>query len=269
MGILSEGAKKLPHVCVVRVTLHSVWLFDDFGRLPERRLAYLVHRQFESIVQHSGKEHFEQVRAFLEARIGVGLDQPGVELPIDDVVVAKYFKALAALVRVQLLLGGFERELGVVLDLCQYFVVEEGVVLAVAVSEVLPEICKTQLVAILKVTVSGIVLLYRVVGEVHPVIREGGSIRGVLARARPDVALSEEKAIQVLSYQHPHSDVELSALDEQRVFNVFLNDKLSAFYQILVLLRTSSLQLRCRLGARSGAQRVHPILSEAFLVGSH
>jgi len=51
-------------------------------------------------------------------------------------------------------------------------------------------------------------------------------VGGVIDRATSaDVPLFEEIALPILTHEHPHPDVELASVDEQRVLHVLLNDE--------------------------------------------
>ena len=75
-----------------------------------------VDGQLESIIKHPGQKHFQQFGALLEARVRVGLNEPGVKLRIQNEVVPKDLEALTALVGIELTAHRFERKLYVVLD---------------------------------------------------------------------------------------------------------------------------------------------------------
>lgn len=79
--------------------------------------------------------------------------------------------------------------------------------------EILPELRKTDLIAIFKVTVCWIELLDCIVCEVHPVVGESGSVRRVLAWTCSDVAFLEEIAIQLLRNEYPNTDIKFATLD--------------------------------------------------------
>lgn len=51
-----------------------------------------------------------------------------------------------------------------------------------------------------------------------------------LFAAGSDVALFEEEQLHILSHQSPHSDVKFPFVDQQRLFNVLLDDKGGGFY---------------------------------------
>ena len=68
------------------------------------RFVYLVYRQFESVVYHPGQQHLQNIRALFKTRVCICLDQPRVELSINDEIIAKYLEAFFPLVGVQLLL---------------------------------------------------------------------------------------------------------------------------------------------------------------------
>ena len=53
----------------------------------------LVDGEFEHVVEHAGDEDLEYLGALLNARVGVDLDEPGVEVLIKDEVVAEELEA--------------------------------------------------------------------------------------------------------------------------------------------------------------------------------
>lgn len=193
------------------------------------RVVNLVNGQLESIVQHPGKQHLEEFRTFFEARVGIRLDKPRVEVAVDDEVIAKQFEAVGVpFVAADLHLDGHERGERHVFDLLQDLVVEKGFIFASSHFDVRFEFAETQLISIFELTVSGRVLLHGVVGQVDQVVVQGLCLRGVLGGAGSDVPLLEEEAVQVLVNEHPYTDVELPSFDQQRVFNILLNDELVA-----------------------------------------
>lgn len=82
------------------------------------------------------------------------------------------------------------------------------------VAQVFPEISKTQLISIFKISIVWRVLLDCVVGEVDPVVCQGSRISCILAGARPDVALPEEEAIEVMCDEDPHPNVKLPPMNQ-------------------------------------------------------
>lgn len=93
-----ELTQHLPHVLVIRIAFHFICLFCRCIAIVWT--AHSVYCQLESIIQHSRKKHFEEVRALLEARVRIRLNQPGVEFPVNNIVIPKYFEALTSPVRV-------------------------------------------------------------------------------------------------------------------------------------------------------------------------
>ena len=101
----TQGTQPLPHILIIRIVDHleRLRMRGSFSLFVLARFVDLVDRQFESIVNHPWQQHFENVGAFFEARVGVCLDQPSVELGIDDKIVAEYFETFFPLVWIELL----------------------------------------------------------------------------------------------------------------------------------------------------------------------
>lgn len=96
----TQGTQPLPHILIIRIVDHleRLRMRGSFSLFVLARLVYLVDRQFESIIDHPWQQHFENVGAFFEARVGVCLDQPSVELGVDDEIIAEYFETFFPLV---------------------------------------------------------------------------------------------------------------------------------------------------------------------------
>ena len=69
------------------------------------------------------------------------------------------------------------------------------------------------------------VLLDRIIGQVDEIIVEVLSVHRVGLARRPQVALTEEVHVHILSQGHPDSYVELALVDEKGPLNVLLNDE--------------------------------------------
>ena len=48
-----------------------------------------INGELKRVVDHSRQKHFEKLRTLLQARVGVCLDQPSVEITVQNEVVAK------------------------------------------------------------------------------------------------------------------------------------------------------------------------------------
>ena len=127
--------------------------------------------------------------------------------------------------------------------------------------KILPKIIKTKLIAVLKVTVVGRVLLNGVVGQVHPIVCQGGCIGSVLCRAGSDVALAEEVAVHIMRNQDPDTNIELSSMDQERVLNILLDYKLRAPQHIrrarLLALALLASDTRLKFGCRLRITKEH------------
>lgn len=89
--------------------------------------------------------------------------------------------------------------------------------------EVLAEPVEGELVPLAIAVVAGRVLLHCVVGEVHKGVADVAGVLLVDLAAQPDVALLEKVTGHVVCKQHPHSDVELPAVNQEWVLQVFLD----------------------------------------------
>ena len=69
------------------------------------------------------------------------------------------------------------------------------------------------------------VLLNRIIGQVDEVIVQILRVHRVGLTRRPQVALSEEVHVHILSQRHPDSDVELALVDEEGPLDVLLYDE--------------------------------------------
>jgi hypothetical protein len=61
----------------------------------------LVDGEFEHVVEHAGDEDFEDLGALLDAGVRVHLDQPRVEVLVQDEVVPEQLETPSPLLRVQ------------------------------------------------------------------------------------------------------------------------------------------------------------------------
>ena len=82
-----------------------------------------------------------------------------------------------------------------------------------------------QLVAVFELPVGIQLFLDSVVGQVDSCIVHVLEVNAVLASRGPDVAFAEVVEVVVLVEEHPDSDVELPLANQQRPFNVFLNNE--------------------------------------------
>lgn len=91
--------------------------------------------------------------------------------------------------------------------------------------DVLLEEIKGHLVAVFKLSVAFRVLLDRVVREVHKLVVRVFRVQLELRPARPKIALFEEVSFPRGADENPYADVELPFINQQRPFDVLLNNQ--------------------------------------------
>lgn len=57
------------------------------------------------------------------------------------------------------------------------------------------------------------------------VVGEGGRVEAVWSGGKAQVAFLEDVVAALMVEQHPHADVELVSLQQQRIFNILLQDQ--------------------------------------------
>ena len=104
-------------------------------------------------------------------------------------------------------------------------VIDGDATFGVELVDVLLEGREAQLITVLKVTVILGMLLHRIVGQVHKSIVDVLQVDAELRAGGAKVALPEKEELVVLIEQHPHPNVKLALVDEQRSLDVLLNDE--------------------------------------------
>ena len=212
-GVLAVGhqlAQLLPEVLAVGVASHRVALLLDLA------VDDLVDGEPEGVVEHAGDELAEQRTGALDAGVLVDLDEPHLELAVDEEVEPEDLEAVPALVLVDLLLDRAEGHVGDLLDPAP----DPAHLL---LGHELRELPEGELVGVFELAVVGGMLLDGVVGEVDEVVVDVLGGEGLGGGA--DVALAEEVDVHRFGQQRPHADVELPAVYQERPLHVLLDDE--------------------------------------------
>lgn len=197
-------------------------------------LEILVDCQLESIVEDSRQQLLEQGGAFIQARIGIYLNEPDCHVVVNHEIVSKHFEAAKAFVRIYFAFDRIDSLGDNVLDVLNQVLLDaDGRLtlldesLVVVLVDVLLELFETKLVSVFKPAVVLGVPLDRIVRQVNGVVL--AVVQDVLEGRRAQVALSAEVDLHILADEHPHSNVELAVLDEVGSFDVLLNDEAHVF----------------------------------------
>lgn len=127
-----------------------------------------VESKLEGVVKHAREEHFQKLRAFLNAGIRVALDQPHRQVCIHHKVEAKNFKAPLAPLWVKLCSDTFKSLIDKELHIVHQIPLDtESVLLFEVLIDVSLQILKWELVAILVPSICCVVLLHSIVRQVY------------------------------------------------------------------------------------------------------
>mmetsp|Transcript_9735 Transcript_9735/g.16401 ORF Transcript_9735/g.16401 Transcript_9735/m.16401 type:complete len:318 (+) Transcript_9735:37-990(+) len=184
-----------------------------------------VEADLEGVLEHVGDEAGQEWAAQLETGVGVDLDEVGLELVVDHEVEAEDLHGVEAALGVEFAVAGAEDVRGHLVHLGEDVALKADVQVGVALVDELLEVHVGELVAGLELAVVLGALLHGVVGEVDQLVAE--VVDGVLAAGGAQVALLVDEHLGVAvdrGHQHVGADVELAAVDEQRVVDVLLDD---------------------------------------------
>lgn len=192
----------------------------------------LVDRQLKQIVEHLRKKPPTNRRAELKTGIDVTLDQQMCEPTCDHEVEAEELEAVGTLKTIQKILSGRAERLGYRLldsgpDFSREAVrwIRRGsgkFIFSHLTRNLCVQILKTLHVALLELVVVGEQFLDRVIAEV------GTHVFGVRVEARgrsSEVAAVVDEAFAPGGHEGEAADVKLSSAEEQRVFDVFLDEE--------------------------------------------
>ena len=126
-----------------------------------------IDGQFEHVFYHAGQQTLEELARFLQARVRIDLDQPGVEVFVEDEVVAEELEAVFAAVGIQRAPHRVKSLEDDLMHLRHEVVVDGDAAVRVEVVNVLLECRKAQLVTVFEVTIIFSMLLDSIIGKVH------------------------------------------------------------------------------------------------------
>lgn len=236
LAVRHQLPQLLPQVLPVRVALHGVALLLDL------LVDDLVDGEAEGVVEHARDQLAQQRAGALDAGVLVDLDQPHLQLAVDEEVQPEDLEAVLPLVLVDLLLHRAEGHVGDLLD-------PAPDAPHLLLGHVLAEVAEGELVGVFELAVVGGVLLDGVVGEVDEVVVDVVGGEGLGRGA--DVALLEEVDVHRFRQQRPHADVELPVVYQERLLNVLLDHERT---RVQLELLGGTLRLRvgwaCRLDLR-------------------
>ena len=198
--------------------------------MSDRALELSVDRELEGIVKHSWQDLPQYLRALVEARIGVHLNEPNGEVMIHHEVVSKYLKAAIAVVWIQLSFDGIDGldddELYVLYDILAdadglLALLDE--LLVVMFIQILLKLVEIELVTVLKAPVAPAILLDSVVGQMNILVLT--IVEFVFDSCCSQVPVLEEEHLHVLVDQYPNPNVKLALVDQKRPLNILLNNE--------------------------------------------
>lgn len=190
---------------------------------------YLINGQLQHVFEHARQVRLQHLGALLEARICVHLDEPRVEVLVQNKVVAEQLKAVLALVRVNCATHRVER-----LDdhgLHSRNDVFENVDAAVRLllHEKLLEPRVRQLIAILELSIAIELLLDGVISQMNRSVIDVVKVDTEFATRRAYVTFLKEVQVLILVEQNPDSDVEFAVADQKRTLDILLDDEVVVF----------------------------------------
>ena len=192
-----------------------------------------INCQLKHVLNHSRKQLLKQLARLFEARIRVHLNEPAVEVLIQDEVIPKELEAELSAVWINGAPHCVESLQNHLVHLWHQVIVDQHARLRVVLVYVVLESREAELVSVLEVTVVLCVLLHSIVCEVNEGIVDVLKVDAKLCRRRPQVALFEEEELVFVGQQDPDTDVELALVDQQRLLDVLLDDEGVVFYLVL------------------------------------
>ncbi len=93
---LLEITQQLPHVLVIRESLHRILLsiFSAF------KVEDAVDSEFKQVIKHAGNEHAQDSAALFNSRVCVDFDEPHLKGLIDHKIVPKQLEALPSSINI-------------------------------------------------------------------------------------------------------------------------------------------------------------------------